>query len=300
MIFPLNWNWSRVSKFTLKSCARFYWQAPISDLFVCFCFSEILSSKKYTAKQKQYRLFAVVYHDGKEASIGHYITDVYHTGYLNWIRYDDSTVKRVSEKSVLHPHMPRVPYLLYYRRNDTFQTPTTTTTTTPTNNASTHNKWLDIWISVFVACDRRFIHVIGFALHFVIFSFSCENGISKFVFYFFNVSSGSWIVNYIRDLIKCLNYLFSAHPWFTKKRKKENNKTRKMKITDKCGHSVTEYRKLLCIACTIFLFFSGLISILFGSILILLNKTMWLRWPRNENFENWIYDTRWIRHTHNK
>lgn len=105
------------------------------------------SSKKYNAKQKQYRLFAVVYHDGKEASKGHYITDVYHTGYLNWIRYDDSTVKRVSEKSVLHPHMPRVPYLLYYRRSDTFQTPTnvptTTTTSTSTassNNANSHNK----------------------------------------------------------------------------------------------------------------------------------------------------------------
>lgn len=88
-------------------------------------YAEILSSKKYTVKQKQYRLFAVVYHDGKEASKGHYITDVYHTGYLNWIRYDDSTVKRVSEKSVLHPHSPRVPYLLYYRRSDTLQTPPT-------------------------------------------------------------------------------------------------------------------------------------------------------------------------------
>lgn len=113
------------------------------------CSTEILSSssKKYNAKQKQYRLFAVVYHDGKEASKGHYITDVYHTGYLNWIRYDDSTVKRVSEKNVLHPHMPRVPYLLYYRRSDTFQTPinvpTTTTTSTSTassNNTNSHNK----------------------------------------------------------------------------------------------------------------------------------------------------------------
>lgn len=84
---------------------------------------EILSSKKYNAKQRQYRLFAVVYHDGKEASKGHYITDVYHTGYLSWIRYDDSTVKRVGEKNVLHPHMPRVPYLLYYQRSDTIPAP---------------------------------------------------------------------------------------------------------------------------------------------------------------------------------
>lgn len=87
---------------------------------------EILSSKKYNTKQKQYRLFAVVYHDGKEATKGHYITDVFHTGYLNWIRYDDSTVKRVTEKNVLHPHAPRVPYLLYYRRSDTLQNPTNT------------------------------------------------------------------------------------------------------------------------------------------------------------------------------
>lgn len=99
---------------------------------------EILSSKKYTAKQRQYRLFAVVYHDGKEASKGHYITDVYHTGYLSWIRYDDSTVKRVGEKSVLHPHMPRVPYLLYYQRIDTIPAPANTNI--GTSNAHSHGK----------------------------------------------------------------------------------------------------------------------------------------------------------------
>lgn len=83
--------------------------------------SKLMSSKgkSYTAKQKQYKLFAVVYHDGKEASKGHYITDVFHAGYGSWIRYDDSTVKPVSENSVLHPKSPRVPYLLYYRRLDT-------------------------------------------------------------------------------------------------------------------------------------------------------------------------------------
>lgn len=74
---------------------------------------------KYQQKQKQYKLFAVVYHDGKEASKGHYITDVFHVGYSNWIRYDDSTVKPVPESNVLHPKSPRVPYLLFYRRYDT-------------------------------------------------------------------------------------------------------------------------------------------------------------------------------------
>lgn len=83
--------------------------------------SKLMSSKgkTYTAKQKQYKLFAVVYHDGKEASKGHYITDVFHAGYGTWIRYDDSTVRAVPEFNVLHPKAPRVPYLLYYRRLDT-------------------------------------------------------------------------------------------------------------------------------------------------------------------------------------
>ncbi|KAH8298642.1 hypothetical protein KR018_005676, partial [Drosophila ironensis] len=81
--------------------------------------AKILGSKKMAPKQRAYRLFAVVYHDGKEASKGHYITDVFHSGYSSWLRYDDSSVKPVSEKHVLQPHTPRVPYLLYYRRSDT-------------------------------------------------------------------------------------------------------------------------------------------------------------------------------------
>lgn len=81
---------------------------------------KLMSTKtKYAVKQRQYKLFAVVYHDGKEASKGHYITDVFHVGFNGWIRYDDSVVKAVTENMVLHPRQPRVPYLLYYRRCDT-------------------------------------------------------------------------------------------------------------------------------------------------------------------------------------
>ncbi|EZA59052.1 Ubiquitin carboxyl-terminal hydrolase [Ooceraea biroi] len=75
--------------------------------------------KKLSPRQKQYKLFAVTYHDGKETTKGHYVTDAFHVGYGSWIRYDDSSVKCVSESNVLKPVSPRVPYLLYYRRCDT-------------------------------------------------------------------------------------------------------------------------------------------------------------------------------------
>lgn len=61
----------------------------------------------------------MVYHDGKEASKGHYVTDAYHVGYGCWLRYDDVVVRSVPELHVLKPRAPRVPYLLYYRRADT-------------------------------------------------------------------------------------------------------------------------------------------------------------------------------------
>nr|XP_033325381.1 ubiquitin carboxyl-terminal hydrolase 10-like [Megalopta genalis] len=75
--------------------------------------------KKLNPKQKHYKLFAVTYHDGKEATKGHYVTDAFHVGYGGWVRYDDSSLKGVSEGNVLKPIPPRVPYLLYYRRCDT-------------------------------------------------------------------------------------------------------------------------------------------------------------------------------------
>ncbi|KAM3966385.1 LOW QUALITY PROTEIN: ubiquitin specific protease 10 [Aphomia sociella] len=80
---------------------------------------KIMSTKlKYTQKQRLYKLFAVVYHEGVEAVKGHYLTDTYH-GQVGWIRYDDSTVTQVTEAQVLKPKAPRMPYLLMYRRHDT-------------------------------------------------------------------------------------------------------------------------------------------------------------------------------------
>lgn len=80
---------------------------------------KLLSSKtNYSPKEKGYKLFAVVYHDGKEASKGHYLTDAYHVGYGSWLRYDDAAVKAVAEEHVLKPHGSRVPYLLFYRRTE--------------------------------------------------------------------------------------------------------------------------------------------------------------------------------------
>ncbi|KAF5292896.1 hypothetical protein FQR65_LT11148 [Abscondita terminalis] len=81
--------------------------------------AKMLSIKNnYAPKEKQYKLFAVVYHEGKEATKGHYITDAYHVGYASWLRYDDSSVKAIPEDHVLNPLGTRVPYLLFYRRSD--------------------------------------------------------------------------------------------------------------------------------------------------------------------------------------
>lgn len=43
-------------------------------------------STKHSTKQRNYKLFAVVYHEGVEAVKGHYLTDTFH-GQAGWIRY---------------------------------------------------------------------------------------------------------------------------------------------------------------------------------------------------------------------
>lgn len=89
---------------------------------------ELLSANsrgKYSATQRKYKLLGVVYHDGKEATKGHYVADIYHSGYNCWLHYDDSMVTAVPEHLVLKHAPPRVPYLLFYRRCDTMVGPTT-------------------------------------------------------------------------------------------------------------------------------------------------------------------------------
>merc|ERR1719397_738744 len=80
----------------------------------------ILSAEcRASTKQRQYKLFSVVYHNGREATKGHYVTDIFHTGYSSWLHCDDSQVTPTCEQSVLAPGPTSPPYLLFYRRGDT-------------------------------------------------------------------------------------------------------------------------------------------------------------------------------------
>ncbi|XP_074032161.1 ubiquitin carboxyl-terminal hydrolase 10-like [Leptinotarsa decemlineata] len=78
----------------------------------------LISSETQSPTERQYKLFAVVYHEGKNANIGHYVTDAFHVGYNCWIRYDDSSVKTVQNEDVLKPQGTRFPYLLFYKESD--------------------------------------------------------------------------------------------------------------------------------------------------------------------------------------
>jgi len=71
------------------------------------------------SKQRQYKLFSVVYHNGREATKGHYVTDAFQSGYSSWLHCDDSTVQMTGEQSVVQPGPTSTPYLLFYRRADT-------------------------------------------------------------------------------------------------------------------------------------------------------------------------------------
>lgn len=119
LILHLKWFVYKFDKYS-NGCSKILksMEFPV-DLKIDGKFLSPNTVKKLGPKQKQYKLFAVTYHDGKEATKGHYFTDAFHIGYGSWVRYDDSAVKSVPESNVLRPTSPRVPYLLYYRRCDT-------------------------------------------------------------------------------------------------------------------------------------------------------------------------------------
>jgi len=65
---------------------------------------------------RNYKLFAVVYHHGKNAAGGHYTACVHHGNPFGWVRFDDNLIKPVPVTQVLKHQQGRVPYLLFYER----------------------------------------------------------------------------------------------------------------------------------------------------------------------------------------
>lgn len=86
-----------------------------SDLELSKEFLSPSQKGKLKEGQRKYKLFAVVYHDGKEATKGHYITEVHHAGVGGWLRFDDSIVRLV-DSQLFKYSPPRMPYLLLYRK----------------------------------------------------------------------------------------------------------------------------------------------------------------------------------------
>jgi len=83
---------------------------------------ECLAQQDRSKYSKTYKLLAVVHHDGKGTSQGHYFTDIYHIGTSLWLRCDDSKVESISVQQLMHPKDSKIPYLLFYRRFDTIFT----------------------------------------------------------------------------------------------------------------------------------------------------------------------------------
>lgn len=61
---------------------------------------EALSRQKRTGEMPRYRLISVVYHHGKNASGGHYTVDVRRQDGNEWIRLDDTVIRRVRSEDV--------------------------------------------------------------------------------------------------------------------------------------------------------------------------------------------------------
>lgn len=59
-------------------------------------------SKQWKAKQiPKYKLMAVVYHHGRQANGGHYTVDVRRQDDVEWIRLDDTNIRRVGSEDVV-------------------------------------------------------------------------------------------------------------------------------------------------------------------------------------------------------
>lgn len=67
-------------------------------------------------QNRKYKLFAVVYHHGKNAAGGHYTSAVHHGHPFGWVRFDDHLLKPVAAASVTKHQKNQVPYLLFYER----------------------------------------------------------------------------------------------------------------------------------------------------------------------------------------
>ena len=68
-----------------------------------------------------YKLVSIVSHDGQDANKGHYVSSVYHAGSNCWLQFDDACVKPISANQLQKQDGQRQPYVLLYRRDDTFQ-----------------------------------------------------------------------------------------------------------------------------------------------------------------------------------
>ena len=79
----------------------------------------ILTEQARKQSYDRYKLFAVEYHQGDQATKGHYITDVFHPGLQGWIRCDDGSVHVITSNQVINSSADKLtPYLLFYRRGD--------------------------------------------------------------------------------------------------------------------------------------------------------------------------------------
>jgi len=76
------------------------------------------AKSKNSTNHRRYKLFAAVNHIGARAVGGHYTADIFHPGYNCWMRCDDDSVTSVPVAAVTRYSVPKVPYLIFYRRLD--------------------------------------------------------------------------------------------------------------------------------------------------------------------------------------